>query len=367
MQAVRVSLSRPGHALRFARTIFWQARAARKRKAWKRRGVQVPAIIIFSITHKCNLDCAGCYAKSILGAETAECAKSVGGGASNDIPAVVSARPELSDAKLASIVTEAVDLGVSFFVVAGGEPLMREEILEIAQRHPRVIFLLFTNGLLLEDPVVERIGRLGNIVPLISLEGSAEQTDARRGAGVYERLVAVMDRLQKRGVFFGCSLTLTSRNFSTIFADEYISGLVGAGCQMFLLADYTPVEPGTDSWVLDPSDRDQVQARVQRLRERHKALFVAVPWDEQETGGCLAAGRGFVHINASGEVEPCPFAPFSADDLNQVSLLEALQSPFLARLREMPEVLEYVGAGCELWNHRDQVEGALAETKRPEA
>ena len=78
-------------------------------------------------------------------------------------------------------------------------------------------------------------------------------------------------------------------------------------------------------------------------------MFVAVPWDEAEAGGCLSAGRGFVHINASGGVEPCPFAPYSDADLTEVSLLEALKSPFLARLREMPELVDYEGAGCELW------------------
>ena len=49
---VRVSLRHPGQALFFARTIFWQAAAARRRA---REGVHVPPIAIFSITNKCNL------------------------------------------------------------------------------------------------------------------------------------------------------------------------------------------------------------------------------------------------------------------------------------------------------------------------
>jgi MoaA/NifB/PqqE/SkfB family radical SAM enzyme len=362
-RGVGVSLAKPSQAWRFARTIGWQAAAARTRKAWLERGVKVPPIIIFSITHQCNLNCAGCYAQSFLGGRAlADCADTTGDGETGGAVAA-DAPPELSDARLRGIVQEATDLGVSFFVVAGGEPFMREELLAIAERFPKVIFLVFTNGVLLDECLVDRITRVKNIVPLISIEGSAQQTDERRGAGTHEQLTAAMDRLRSRGVFFGCSLTLTSRNFSTIFSDEYIAGLCRFGCRLFVLADYTPVEAGTEGWVLSVSQRDQVQARVKALRGQHKAIFVAVPWDEAETGGCLSAGRGFVHINASGGVEPCPFAPYSDADLNEVPLLEALKSPFLSRLRDMPELVDYEGAGCELWKNRAQVEKVLAESR----
>jgi MoaA/NifB/PqqE/SkfB family radical SAM enzyme len=369
--AVKISLGRPGHAWQFIRILLWQTAAARIRRAWKRRGVRVPPIIIFSITHQCNLQCAGCYAQVLQGVEGAPgpaLGPSAEGAAKGEADAggkQCSAAPptELSDDKLGSIVAEAADLGVSFFVIAGGEPLMRSEIFAIAERFPKIIFLLFTNGVLLTDEMVGRVVRLRNIVPLLSLEGSAAQTDERRGEGTYEQLMVAMARLDRRRHFFGCSLTLTSRNFSTIFSDGYIAGLAKAGCRFFLFADYTPVDPDTEDWVLTAWQREQVEAHMRAMRKQHQALFIAVPWDEREVGGCLSAGKGFIHINASGEVEPCPFAPFSDCDLSEVSLLEALQSPFLARLRELPQLFEYEGGGCELWKNREQVERALAEVR----
>ena len=363
-RGIRVSLTRPGQAWQFARTLRWQAAAAKIRKGWQARGVKVPPIIIFSITHQCNLQCAGCYAQAFLGgAGTADRAGAPEGDGAGGADA--EGRPvELSDAKVGSIVEEAAELGVSFFVIAGGEPLLRQELLAVAERFPRVIFLVFTNGLLLTDEVVERIARLRNIVPMLSLEGTAAQTDERRGKGTYQQLAAAMARLKARGQVFGCSLTLTRRNCSTIFATDYVGGLYAAGCRFFLLADYTPVEAGTEDWALTAEQRDQVGTLLRSLRKRYKAIFVAVPWDEQEVGGCLSAGRGFVHVNASGEVEPCPFAPYSDADLTQVSLLEALKSPFLARLRAMPELVDYEGGGCELWKNRAQVEQALVEVRR---
>ena len=101
------------------------------------------------------------------------------------------------------------------------------------------------------------------------------------------------------------------------------------------------------------------------LRRRFPAVFVAVPWDEGQVGGCLSAGRGFVHINASGGVEPCPFAPYSDVSLTDSSLVDALRSPFLTRLRTMPELSGSAGGGCSLWINREQVEKVLAEASGP--
>ena len=83
------------------------------------------------------------------------------------------------------IVAEADDLGISFFVIAGGEPLTRPEIIDIAQEFPQVVFLLVTNGLLLSPPLIERLARLRKVVPVLSIEGNQAETDQRRGSAVF--------------------------------------------------------------------------------------------------------------------------------------------------------------------------------------
>ncbi len=353
---MRVTLRRPGQAWQFSRVVRWQAAAAKTREEWRKRGIPVPPIIIFSITHQCNLECAGCYARSFENRAEAPAADRAAGLDAAALPG------ELSESRLRGIVAEADQLGVSFFVVAGGEPLMRPEFLDIAARFPRVLFLLLTNGVLVDKGMVDRLTGLKNVVPMLSLEGTAGQTDERRGPGTYRRLMQVMGTLKDESLFFGCSLTLTSRNFSQVLDEHYIRGLVGEGCRFFLFLDYTPTDETTADWVLTESQRQQVMSRIQALRKRHAALFTAVPWDEQAVGGCLSSGRGFVHINASGDLEPCPFAPYSDVNLNDTSLLEALRSPFLAGLRALPELSQYVGGGCALWKNREQVERVLAES-----
>jgi MoaA/NifB/PqqE/SkfB family radical SAM enzyme len=268
---------------------------------------------------------------------------------------------------LADIVSQADDLGTGFFVIAGGEPLMRPEILDVASDHPNVLFLLLTNGTLLADDTIARLGRLRNVILLLSLEGGLPETDERRGQGTHERLTQAMSGLRREHAYFGCSVTLTRANYPTVLDESYIGDLIQKGIRFFLFLDYTPTDESTQHWVLSGEQREQVGTRLAALKKRHQALFVAVPWDELAVGGCLSAGRGFVHINASGDVEPCPFAPYSDANLRQMSLLDALRSPFLARLRDMPGLSTYSGEGCALWKNREDVQRVLAEvTAKPE-
>jgi MoaA/NifB/PqqE/SkfB family radical SAM enzyme len=76
-------------------------------------------------------------------------------------------------------------------------------------------------------------------------------------------------------------------------------------------------------------------------------------------GGCLAAGRGFIHISADGRVEPCPFAPYSDTNLKAASLKEALKSEFLETIRNSDEHLHEEEGGCALWNKRDWVRSLI--------
>ena len=360
-EGVRISARRPSQAMQFARMVRRQAVAARLRGEWAKRGIQVPPVIIFSVTHRCNLQCAGCYARSFHDSSERPPTGDPGSWSPSRGPETVNAEDELSSAMLDSIVAQADVLGVSFFVVAGGEPLMRPEILDIAGRFPHILFLLLTNGTLLDPDTIMCLARLRNVIPLVSLEGSAKETDERRGRGTHRQLMGAMKRLEHKRLFFGCSITLTARNFSVVLDDDYVGGLMKAGCRCFLLLDYTPTDEDTRDWALTTDQRAQVAARIDALKRSHRALFIAVPWDELAVGGCLAAGRGFVHINASGDLEPCPFAPYSDFNLRDGPLVEALRSPFLAGLRAEPELLRYSGGGCSLWKNREQVERVLAD------
>lgn len=67
---------------------------------------------------------------------------------------------------------------------------------------------------------------------------------------------------------------------------------------------------GSEHLVLSNQQKAELMGRVEALCQSLPGLFIAFPGDEDQYDGCLAAGRGFLHINPSGKVEPCPFAPF---------------------------------------------------------
>jgi hypothetical protein len=59
--ALRTAVAHPSQAAFFVRTLRWQRKAAKIRQKWEATGVHVPPILIFSVTHQCNLHCDGCY------------------------------------------------------------------------------------------------------------------------------------------------------------------------------------------------------------------------------------------------------------------------------------------------------------------
>lgn len=105
-----------------------------------------------------------------------------------------------------------------------------------------------------------------------------------------------------------------------------------------------------------------VEAR-NAFRDKYAALFIALPFDEDEIGGCLSAGRGFVHISSEGNVEPCPFVPYSDVNINNTSLREALQSSMLRTIRENHSELSEIN-GCALWEKRAWVQSLASQTAK---
>jgi MoaA/NifB/PqqE/SkfB family radical SAM enzyme len=326
-QAIRIIASDPALIIPGSVILHHQRKAAEIRKEHEARGLLVPPVMITSITSRCNLACAGCYMHG-----------------RGEKPAA-----EMSPAILASVVDQATDLGVSIIVIAGGEQLVRqEEIFRMAEAHPRILFPLFTNGLLIDETLAGRIAQYRNIVPVISFEGFREDTDMRRGSGVYDRLLATCSLLQDKGVFFGCSVTTTRKNFEQVTGEAFVRQMIDTGARVFTFVEYVPMAPGTGNLVLTHEQKKTLQAVLADYNRKFPALFIGFPGDEDTYGGCLAAGRGFVHVSPSGDLEPCPAAPFSDANLAMMPLKEALRSRLLARLREQPEALAESEGGCAL-------------------
>ena len=116
--------------------------------------------------------------------------------------------------------------------------------------------------------------------------------------------------------------------------------------------EYVPADCKSYDAAPTEAERALLDARIKALRAAYPLLFISFPGDEKDTGGCLAAGRGFFHINADGRAEPCPFSPFSDINVADHTLREALKSRLFARLQENDFLLGEHAGGCHLFEKR---------------
>lgn len=244
---------------------------------------------------------------------------------------------------------------------------MRKEILDVTESFPDIVFPLFTNGYFLDEATVARLKRQRQIVPILSIEGLQQETDERRGEGTYDQLMGKVASLKKNGLFFGFSLTLTRDNFEEIVNEPFCRKLIEAGAKVILFIDYIPVDKNSEAMALSTEQRLSLTKRVAALNRHSPAIFISFPGDEEAFGGCLAAGRGFVHVSPRGDVEPCPFAPYSDTNLREHSLKESLQSDFLAKIRDNHTSLSETNGGCALWDKREWVKGLLPDLQPRES
>ncbi len=340
--SVRATLRNPrGSAfmLGFAKA---SAEASGRRRIAEAAGEHIPPFLIASITSKCNLHCAGCYSRC--------------NHATTDAEPVA----QLSDEEWGAVFTEAEDLGISFILLAGGEPMIRRGVIEAAGQRKNIMFPVFTNGTFMDEKYFELLDKCRNLVPVMSIEGGRELTDSRRGAGVYDRLVKNMDELDRRGLIFGASVTVTTENVREVTSDAFLDELSSRGCKAVIFVEYVPVTDESKELAPGDEEREFMAGEISRLREtRPDMVYISFPGDEKSSGGCVAAGRGFFHINSHGGAEPCPFSPYSDVNIRNSSLRDALRSPLFLALQSEGVLLDDHEGGCILYEKREMVESIL--------
>lgn len=335
--AWKAAAHHPREAMFLLRYTLVAKQAQRKRRRLEQKGMHIPPFLIASITSSCNLRCAGCYARA------------------NHICCDHSAKPLLTVQRWGELFHEAHDIGVSFILLAGGEPLLRHEVIREAAKHKNILFPVFTNGTLVDDGLLALLDHNRNLVPILSVEGDEAATDARRGDGVHDTVMYTMRRLSEKGILFGASVTVTTENIDEVTNTAFIEGLRDNGCRILFYVEYVPADRQSEHLAPTDAQRERLDSRLCELRADRNMLFLSFPGDEKRTGGCLAAGRGFFHINPYGAAEPCPFSPYSDSSVTTSSLLEALRSPLFTDLKEKGLVGgEHIG-GCALFLREREV------------
>jgi len=275
-------------------------------------GINIPWAVLLDPTSACNLKCTGCWAA--------------------DYGKISSLDYEIMD----RIICEFKELGTFFFIFSGGEPLIRKnDIIRLCEKHGDCYFSCFTNGALIDNDLAREIRRVANFAPALSIEGFEEETDLRRGNGTYRKVIEAMDVLRDNGILFGCSTCYHRKNAEVMGSEEFVEYMIEKGCRFAWYFTYMPVgSSAVPDLIATPDQRKFMYFRLREMR-KEKPLFLMDFWNDGEfAGGCIAAGRRFLHINANGDVEPCAFIHYSTINIYNATAKEVLSQPLFMEYRK---------------------------------
>lgn len=293
----------------FLANVNWYG-GAKREKYLKDEDTKVPFVMLISPSMQCNLRCIGCYASDMLD------------------------KPKMSIEEVDRIVGEARDLGIYYVIVLGGEPFFYKQLLDIYEKYNDVIFSPFTNGTMIDEETADRLKKLGNVIPMLSVEGEEKETDARRGKGTYKKVMHSMDLLNERGILFGVSTAVTRLNIDSVLSDKFVDKLIEKGAKMNWYFLFMPVgcEKPDFNLMLTPEQRIYLGKRTDEIRRTKPYFTIDFFNDAPFVGGCIA-GKYFFHVNVNEDCEPCIFAHFATQNLKGKHLIDVFRDPFFKELR----------------------------------
>ena len=271
-------------------------------------------VVIWNLLRRCNLTCKHCYATS----------------ADSEF------RNELDTTEALGVIDQLHEAGVRVLILSGGEPLLRDDIFQLADyaRDKGFYVALSTNGTLIDEQNIERIAAADFDYVGISIDGlEAVHDEWRQLKGSFAASMHAIDLCRARGIRVGLRTTLTQHNYPQLPAllelmrahdvqKFYLSHLNYSGrgkrsrgadahaqmtrdamWQIFERA-WQDVEAGRDTdFVSGNNDADAILL-LQWAAERLSAAQLAALEDMLRAWGGNASGAGIANIDNIGDVHP---------------------------------------------------------------
>ncbi len=299
-------------AWNFGARNLWAIHQFKKRL---RRGRFFPAFMFLSITNRCNLRCRGCWVTTD-GREQ-----------------------RLSAATMDRIVRECKKNSSRFFGILGGEPLLHPELFDVLKRHRDCYFQVFTNGTALTDEVASRMRRLGNVTPLVSVEGDQVVSDSRRGGkGVFRSAMTGLDNCRRHRLITGVASSICRSNIDDLLSERFLRELIARRVHYMWYYIYRPVGPDpSPDLALSQEQLLRVRKFIVEARQKLPIIIVDAYWDDRGNALCPAAVGISHHVGPAGDVEPCPPIQFACENASNGTPLSELmdRSEFLGNFRKL--------------------------------
>lgn len=294
---------------------------------------RIPHVVAWNLTRRCNLTCAHCYisAGSWHGADG-----------------------ELSADEVGRIADEILELNPSpLFILSGGEPLLREDLEEIAAHMSRggATVVVGTNGTRLTEDRIRSLREAGVTGVAVSVDSLTERYHDRfrHGGGALSDTLGAVDRLEAQGLDFIVQTTVTRGNLGEIPAIAAWAASKGAVC--FNVYFVVPTGRGAGMPGLTPADNDAVLRELVALERDYRGrMMIRSKCQPQIMRHALEAetdspllnyetrcpcGVHYCRITPEGKVTPCPYLPEVAGDLRRQAFADVWWGSSLFRdLRE---------------------------------
>lgn len=292
-----------------------------------RRGEVFPPFLYVSVINSCNLRCQGCWVD-------------------------VAAKQEVITPKaFRQLVGEAQEMGNVFFGIVGGEPFMHPHLLDMLAEHPGCYFQVFTNGQFITDERARRMRQLGNVTPLISVEGNEVVSDQRRGrANVFSKTMEGVRNCLKHKVFTGVCTSLCQTNMDDLLTEQWVDGLIELGVMYTWFHVYRPMGPDANPQLcLTPEQQLRARRFVVEMRAKKPIIIIDAYYDGEGQALCPAATGISHHINPWGDIEPCPIVQFTRESIHASAAdRRPLRDKFIDSefLRDFRELARRTTRGC---------------------
>ena len=309
--------------------------------AYKKRlanDVLYPPFMFVALTNTCNLRCQGCWVEKVGKAR------------------------HMSTDDLDAIIENGKRQKAYYYTLLGGEPFLHKSLFDILERHSDCYFQIITNGMFFTEENVARMRRLGNVTPLISIDGMEEQNDLRRGEGVFAKIMEGLDLLKRHKLFYGLATTATGKNMDEVMSDEYVRMFIDRGAMYLWYYIYRPVgEEPHPEYCMQKEQIVEMRRRLLRLRRKHPILLIDTYWTAEGEAFCPAAtGLGF-HIGPEGSIEPCPPLSFAKERVadNDRDMFKSINES--AYLRGFQEFVKDRTKGCVILEHPQELTSFIRE------
>ena len=240
--------------------------------------------ITIEITKKCNKNCKHCYS--------------------------------YSRGQKISMKNEMLNLIVNFarkkykhIFLTGGEPTLDNRVFTLAKNYPDMMFFMFTNSSLITDEYAKKLSNFGNLVPLLSIDGSNEQIlDCFKGKNSYKKIMKAIEHLNKNNVSWGFISMVTEKNAKDVLNPKFIRKMKRKGAFIARFLEYIPAGPKARKDLILSGETYYL------LEKRKKEIIESGEIYIQDTSQKKCTG--LLSFDVFGNIKNCVFFHYSKYNVN---------------------------------------------------